>query len=154
MRLQFLIIYALQTVSALTPRGAAKTPAQVVNQTLVLDCWKETARGLKSRAQFEAFCKSQGIRVQWLNLDGGGVNCILYLVMGKNKRIVPIQCQYLHGQNHFSEGKMAEAFGVPQLLYVDADGKLAAQFADGVRSPVVLRIHHAAPDAAIWQYLA
>ena len=82
----------------LARRGAAKTPSQIVDAKLLWDCWKETARGVKSRAQFEAFCKGLGIRVQWLNLDGGGVNCILYLVMGKNKRIVPIQCQYLHAQ--------------------------------------------------------
>ena len=133
----------------LARRGAAKTPSQIVDAKLLWDCWKETARGVKSRAQFEAFCKGLGIRVQWLNLDGGGVNCILYLVMGKNKRTVPIQCQYKYGQDHFAERRMAEAFGVPQLLYVDADGKLVAQFADGVRTPAPLRIHHAAPDAAI-----
>ena len=135
---------------ALVVRGTAKTPEQIVNTKLIKDCWKETARGIKSRAQFEAFCKGLGIRVEWVNLDGGGVNCILYLVMGKNKRTVQIQCQYLHGQNHFNKaGKINEGFGVPELLYVDADGKLVAQFADGARSPVVLRIHHAAPDAAI-----
>ena len=135
---------------ALARRGAAKTPNKIVDAKLLWDCWKETARGVKSRAQFEAFCKGLGIRVQWLNLDGGGINCILYLVMGKNKRVRQIQCQYLHGQNHFNKaGKINEGFGVPELLYVDADGKLAARFADRVRSPVVLRIHHAAPDAAI-----
>ncbi len=134
----------------LAARSAAKTPDQLVNKTLVLDCWKETARGVKSRAQFEAFCKSQGIRVQWLNLDGGGVNCILYLVMGKNKRTVPIQCQYKHGQDHFAlNSRRAESFGVPELLYVGDDGKIVAEYADGVFSSALLRIHHAAPDAAI-----
>ena len=38
MRLQFLIIYALQTVSALTPRGAAKDPARGRENVGVLSC--------------------------------------------------------------------------------------------------------------------
>jgi len=134
---------------ALVPRGAAKTPNQIVDAKLIWDCWKETARGVKSRAQFEAFCKSQGIRVEWKNLDGGGVNCILHVMMGKSKRVRQIQCQYKHGQDHFAERRMAEAFGVPQLLYVDDDGKIVAEYADGVFSSALLRIHHAAPDAAI-----
>ena len=38
MRLQFLIIYALHTVSALTPRGAAKDPARGRENVGVLGC--------------------------------------------------------------------------------------------------------------------
>ena len=38
MRLQFLLIYALQTVSALTPRGAAKDPARGRENVGVLSC--------------------------------------------------------------------------------------------------------------------
>ena len=38
MRLQFLLIYALHTVSALTPRGAAKDPARGRENVGVLSC--------------------------------------------------------------------------------------------------------------------
>ena len=134
---------------ALVVRGAAKTPDQIVNAKLVRDCWKETPRGIKSRAEFEAFIKQTGGRLVWLNLDGGGLNFELYLPAGKGgKREIRVQGQYLHGQNQFSEGRLAEGFTLPTAFYVGDDGKFAAQYARGGYSPVLLRVTHAAPGAA------
>ena len=133
---------------ALVARGAGKTPDQIVNAVLLWDCWKETPRGIKSRAEFEAFIKQIGGRVVWRNLDGGGVNFVLYLPAGKGKREIRVQGQYLHGQNFFSQSRLAEGFALPTVFYVDGDGKFAAQYARGGYSPVLLRVSQAAPGAA------
>ena len=133
----------------LVPRGAAKTPEQIVNAKLVRDCWKETPRGVISRAQFEAFITEAGGRMVWLNLDGGGVNFELYLPAGKGKREIRVQGQYKHGQDHFAyNSRRAEGFGLSELFYVGDDGNFVAQYAPGSFSPVLLRVTHAAPDAA------
>ena len=134
----------------LVVRGAAKTPDQIVNAVLLWDCWKETPRGIKSRAEFEALIKTIGGRVVWLNLDGGGVNFMLYLPAGKGgQREIRVQGQYKHGQDHFSKSnRRAEGFALPTTFYVGDDDKFAAQYARGGYSPVLLRVTHAAPGAA------